>query len=246
MKRLAHFFLMAAWSLLCLSAIAQTAAPAYTGPWAKTAWWPKVSNRATSCYIEVDGAARLQMTLTTPTAAEIKTGVAPDAIRFVAKASSLRDRDQLVLVCKLGDIESRMTPCSWWTGDPYNARVAGAKKVDLIDSPYGISPFGQRTGVCVLAVAGNPAAPPVVTPPVVVPPVVVPPVVTPPASTPATWVEGVREGEPLGVPAGTLVRLCYWDTCTPAKPATAAAVCSVDFFGSDPAPGKGKSCWVLK
>lgn len=202
-------------------------------------WVPKTTAQPTGGIVEVVGKPSIPLIVAKPTAAEVKAGVAPDALRFCFKTTGLRGGEQLVLVLDGNDLKTRTTPCVYETGEPYSFRNAGTPPRVLATIEPRISPVGSTSRICTMTVDGA-DSPPVVEPPPVLPPVVEPPV------TPSTGTWSPLAAEWRSFNAYGRVRFgagsTWWE-----KQIDGYAYCYATDFGAPATPdGVTRACEILQ
>lgn len=111
-------------------------------------WWPNVSSRPASGFVEVNGAAKIPLQVIAPTKAQVVAGIAPDARAFCFPLAKLRDGDQLVIVTESAGGVTRSTPCRFLHGDLHSFRWYGTPRQKLATVNPRIVPIDATTGTC--------------------------------------------------------------------------------------------------
>lgn len=197
-------------------------------------WWPKTTEQPTAGQVDVVGGnLSVALLVKKPTPAQIKAGVAPDALAFCLPWAKLSRGDELAVLLTFGGQPREVIRCRFETGDLYGERNYGTPVERLANVKPRVVPLGATTGQCIKPLAT--AEPP--------PVVVEPPVVTPP--TGGTWVKVANEHQSFGFVGRVRFGLPgAWVE----KVVDGYTMCNgtAEWFGSDPAPDQVKTCEALQ
>lgn len=193
-------------------------------------WWPKTTTQPTGGTVQVGGGRQIPLLVVKPKPANIKAGVAPDALAFCLPLATLARGDTLAFSMTIAGEPVAVVTCRFETGDLYNVRNYGTPAKKLATIEPRILAAGAATGACAAEIG---IAEP--------PPVVVPPPTQPPPAA-GSWMQIAAEHGRINLPTGTRVRFGAGASWVEKSLEFSGELCNAEQFGSDPLPGGEKVC----